>query len=290
MKMKKIAMALAAAAASTALACAMVGCGNSADQGAAGNAENASGEAALSGAVSCNGSTSMEKVVGSVSEAFMAENPGVTVTYDATGSGTGIECAKNGSADVGLASRALKAEETGLTATTVALDGIAVVVNSECGVTDLTLEQISDLFTGKITNWSEVGGADLAVSCVGRENGSGTRDGFESVTGTEDACVLEQELTSTGAVLTAVASSPNAIGYASYSSVEGQEGVTVLTVGGVECTEANILDGSYPVQRPFNFVMGEGAELTPQAQAFVDFATSEAAAELIRSAGAVPAN
>lgn len=244
----------------------------------------------LSGSVSTNGSTSMESVIGILSEQFMADNQGVTVTYDATGSGTGIESVSNGSCDIGLASRALEQSEidSGLVATEVALDGIAIIVNADSPVADLTVEQIASIFTGEITNWSEVGGDDLEIACIGREAGSGTRDGFESVTGTEDACVLSQELTSTGAVISAVASSPNAIGYASLSAVEGQDGIKALTVGGVECSEATVLDGTYEIQRPFNLVTKEGAELSEAAQAFFDFATSADAADLIRSAGAVP--
>lgn len=246
------------------------------------------GTTELSGSVSTNGSTSMESVIGVLSEQFMADNPNVTVTYDATGSGTGIESVSNGSCDIGLSSRALKDTETGLVATTVALDGIAIIVNKDCGVSDLTVEQIADIFTGKITNWSEVGGEDLEIACIGRESGSGTRDGFESVTGTEDACVLAQELTSTGAVIEAVSNSKNAIGYASLSAVSGQDGIKALTVGGVECSEETVLDGSYEIQRPFNLITKEGAELSEAAQAFIDFATSADAAELIRGAGAVP--
>ncbi len=244
--------------------------------------------AALSGSVSTNGSTSMESVIGVLSEQFMADNSGVTVTYDATGSGTGIESVSNGSCDIGLASRALKDTETGLVSTTVALDGIAIIVNKDCGVSDLTVEQIASIFTGEITNWSEVGGEDLEIACIGRESGSGTRDGFESVTGTEDTCVLAQELTSTGAVIEAVSNSKNAIGYASLSAVEGQDGIKALTVGGVECSEETVLDGTYEIQRPFNLITKEGAELSEAAQAFLEFATSADAAELIRGAGAVP--
>lgn len=258
----------------------------SADQGSEENGGKT--EALRSGSVSTNGSTSMEKVIGVLSEQFEADNPGVTVSYDPTGSGTGIESVSNGSCDIGLSSRALKDTETGLTATTVALDGIAVIVNQGCGVEDLTVEQIAGIFTGKITNWSELGGEDLEISCVGRESGSGTRDGFESVTGTSDACVLSQELTSTGAVIEAVSSNKNAIGYASLSAVEGQDGVKAVTVGGVECSEATVLDGSYAIQRPFVMVTKEGAELSEAAQAFFDFATSAEAADLIRGAGAVP--
>ena len=248
-------------------------------------------ETQLSGAVSTNGSTSMEKVIGALSEQFMADNPSVKITYDATGSGAGIEAASNGSADIGLSSRALKDEEvaSGLVGTTVALDGIAIIVNAESQVADLTVEQIAKIFTGEITDWSQVGGAAGEISCIGREAGSGTRDGFESITGTKDTCKLAQELTSTGAVIEAVAGNPNAIGYASLSSVEGKDTIKAVTVGGVACTEDTVLDGSYEIQRPFVLVTKDGAELSAQAQAFFDFATSAAAGDLIRAAGAVPA-
>lgn len=242
----------------------------------------------ISGSVSLNGSTSMEKVVGVLSEQFMLDHPGVTVTYDATGSGTGIAAAQQGTSDIGLASRSLKDSETGLTSLTVALDGIAVIVNANCGVEDLTVEQIAAIFTGSITNWNELGGADLEIACIGREAGSGTRDGFETVTGTADACVLAQELTSTGAVIQAVASSENAIGYASLSAVEGQEGIKAVKVEGVDCSEATVLDGTYAIQRPFVMVVSDAKEPTAAAQAFLDFATSADAADLIRMAGAVP--
>ena len=247
-------------------------------------------ETQLSGAVSTNGSTSMEKVIGALSEQFMADNPSVKITYDATGSGAGIEAASNGSADIGLSSRALKDEEvaSGLVGTTVALDGIAIIVNAESQVADLTVEQIAKIFTGEITDWSQVGGAAGEISCIGREAGSGTRDGFESITGTKDTCKLAQELTSTGAVIEAVAGNPNAIGYASLSSVEGKDTIKAVTVGGVACTEDTVLDGSYEIQRPFVLVTKDGAELSAQPQAFFDFATSAAAGDLIRAAGAVP--
>ena len=244
--------------------------------------------AALSGAVSTNGSTSMEKVVGALSEQFMSDNSGVSVTYDATGSGAGIEAAKGGSADIGLSSRALKDEEvsSGLVGTTVALDGIAVVVNPANGVENLTVEQIAKIFTGEITDWSQLGGAAGTISCIGREAGSGTREGFETITGTKDACKMDQELTSTGAVIEAVAGNPNAIGYASLSALK--DTVKAVTVGGVACTEDTVLDGSYAIQRPFVFVTKDGVTLSAQAQAFFDFATSAAANDLIRAAGAVP--
>ena len=234
-------------------------------------------QAALSGSVSTNGSTSMEKVIGALSEQFMADNSGVSVTYDPTGSGAGIEAAGNGSADIGLASRALKDEEKagGLTETVVALDGIAVIVNADSKVEDLSVEQIAKIFTGEI-------------SCIGREAGSGTRDGFESITGTRDACKLDQELTSTGGVIEAVAGNVNAIGYASLSAVEGKDTVKAVTVGGIACTEETVLDGSYAIQRPFVLVTKTDAPLSTAAQAFFDYATSTAANDLIKAAGAVP--
>ena len=272
---------------------ALTGCGSKTETPADTNTDSSAqteAPAALSGSVSTNGSTSMEKVIGALSEQFMADNSGVTVTYDPTGSGAGIEAASNGSADIGLASRALKDEEKagGLTETIVALDGIAVIVNADSKVADLTVEQIGKIFTGEITDWSEVGGEAGKISCIGREAGSGTRDGFESITGTKDACKLDQELTSTGGVIEAVAGNPNAIGYASLSAVEGKDTIKAVTVGGVACTEATVLDGSYAIQRPFVLVTKTGETLSPAAQAFFDYATSSAASQLIKAAGAVP--
>ena len=287
MKFNRIGKIFAGAAVCALLAASLAGCGSS-NASTSGSASAQGSTSALSGTISTNGSTSMEKVIGTLSEAFMGDNSGVTITYDATGSGTGIESAKNKSCDMGLSSRALKDSETGLKSITVALDGIAIIVNADSGVSNLSLQQISDIFTGKITNWSEIGGSDLEISCIGRESGSGTRDGFESITGTKDSCKLDQELTSTGAVITAVSSSKNAIGYASLSSVEGKTGVKTVTVDGVACSEATVLDGSYKIQRPFNFVVSEDAQLSPAAQAFIEFATSKDAAALIREAGAVP--
>lgn len=242
----------------------------------------------LSGTVATNGSTSMEEVIGSLSEQFMSDNSGVTVTYDATGSGTGIESVGNGTADIGLASRDLKSEESGLTATTIAKDGIAIIVNEKNDLDDLTIKQIASIFTGKVKNFSKVGGSNSDIAVIGREAGSGTRDGFESITGTEDACKLSQELTSTGAVIQAVQNSKNAIGYASYASVKDQKGIKILKVEGVDISEDTIADGSYKIQRPFNLVTKDGTELSDAAQAFFDYATSADAAELITEAGCVP--
>ena len=270
----------------------LAGCGgDQADQPEpAGDGQETAGDTQLSGSVVTLGSTSMEKVMGTLAEQFMLDNSGVTVSVEGGGSGAGVEAASNGTADLGLASRGLKDEEkaSGLTETVLALDGIAVIVNAENPVKDLTVEQIASIFTGETANWSGVGGSDLEIACYGREAGSGTRDGFESITDTKDACVLSQELTSTGAVIEAVRSNPQAIGYASLSAVEGQEGITALTVGGVACTEETVLDGTYAIQRPFILVTKDGQALTAPAQAFYDFATSTAANDLIKAAGAVP--
>ncbi len=288
--MKKIiAIALTALMSVSALA----SCGSTAGGGASGTttasgAAQTSAETEVKGTVSTNGSTSMQKVISTLSEQFMNDNGGITVTYDPTGSGTGIEAVKNGSTDIGLSSRKLKDSESGLTATTVALDGIAIIVNKDSKVEDLTVEQIASIFTGEVTNWKDVGGDDLEISCIGRESGSGTRDGFESVTKTSDKCKLAQELTSTGAVISAVQNNKNAIGYASLSAVDGQSGVKAVKVAGVECSEATVLDGSYAIQRPFVLVTKDGVKLSDAAQKFFDYATSSSASDLIRKAGAVP--
>lgn len=280
--------AMSILAASAVLALTLAGCGGT-DTNTTENTENTE-TASLSGTVATNGSTSMEGIIGNLKEQFEADNSGVSVSYDATGSSAGIEAVTNGTADIGLSSRALKEEEeaAGLTGTTVALDGIAIIVNADSQVADLTVEQIAQIFTGEITNWSEVGGADGEIACIGREAGSGTRDGFESITETEDLCKLSQELTTTGAVIEAVKGNPNAIGYASLSAVEGQEGIKTLTVGGVACSEETILDGTYEIQRPFVLVTKNDTQLSEAAQAFFDYATSTAASDLIRNAGAVP--
>ena len=248
----------------------------------------ASQTAELEGAVTTGGSTSVEKVILAMQESFMNANPGVDVTYDPTGSGAGITGASEGTLDIGLSSRALKEDETGLVGTTFALDGIAIIVNNENTVTDLSLEQIKGLADGTITNWSEVGGPDAPVVLIGREAGSGTRDGFESITGTNDACKYRQELTSTGDVITTVSQNPDAIGYASLASLK--DNVKALTVGGIAPTEETVKDGSYVIQRPFVLVTKDGVELSETAKKFFDYATSAEAAEIISAAGAVPVN
>ena len=239
------------------------------------------------GTVATDGSTSMEKVIGYLSEAYMEENAGVKVTYNPTGSGSGIQAVQEGRCDIGLSSRNLKDEEKAdLVGTVVAIDGIAIIVNPENAVNDLSIEQIAALYKGEITNWSEVGGADAPVVLIGREAASGTRDGFESITDTEDLCKYSQELTSTGDVVQTVASNPNAIGYASLAAVK--DTVKMLDVDGVTPTTETIQNGTYKVQRNFVFVTKKNAELSDTAKAFFQFATSKAADELIVKAGAVP--
>ena len=243
--------------------------------------------AALAGTVSTDGSTSMEKVIGALSESFMAQNSGATVNYNPTGSGSGITAVPEGTCDIGLSSRALKDEEksAGLKETVLAYDGIAIIVHPDNPVSDLSVEQIAKLYTGEITNWKDVGGNDAEVVLIGREAASGTRDGFESITGTKDKCQYRQELTSTGDVIPAVSQNPDAIGYASLASIK--DSVKALNVDGVTPSEATVKDGSYKVQRPFVLVTMEGKELSPAAQAFFDYAVSSDAASIIAKAGAV---
>ena len=246
--------------------------------------------AALSGTVATDGSTSMEKVIGALGEAFMEANSGVNFTYNPTGSGSGITAVSEGRCDIGLSSRALKDSEvaSGLVGTVLAYDGIAVIVNPANTVENLDIETIAKIYTGEITNWSEVGGADAEIVLVGREAGSGTRSGFEELTETVDKCKYRQELTSTGDVITAVAQNPDAIGYASLASVK--DSVKALKVAGVTPSEETVKDGTYLIQRPFVLVTKEGVELSPVAQAFFDYATKGQANDIITASGVVPAN
>ena len=244
--------------------------------------------AELSGTVATDGSTSMEEVIGALGEQFMADNSGVSVTYNPTGSGAGIEAVSNGSCDIGLASRALTDDEKagGLTETIVALDGIAVIVNAENPVSDLTLEQIASIYTGAVTDWSEFGSDAGAIAVIGRESGSGTRDGFESITGTEDQCVLAQELSSTGAVIEAVRTTPGAIGYVSLDVLD--DTVKALKLEGAEPTEENIKAGSYFLSRPFVMATkGEIAEQNDLVKALFDYIYSAEGSEIVKSVGLI---
>lgn len=268
----------------------LTACGSKNDNSADTNTDGSNTETTLSGTVSTDGSTSMEKVINSLGESFMAMNKDVKFTYNPTGSGSGIQAVSEGRCDIGLSSRALKDDEkaSGLVETVVALDGIAIVVNPENPVSDLDIDTIAKIYTGEITNWKDVGGNDAEIVLIGREAGSGTRDGFESITDTKDACQYRQELTSTGDVINTVSQNPDAIGYASLSAVG--DSVKALTVGGVEATEATVKDGSYVVQRPFVLVTKEDTKLSPAAQTFSDYALSADAASIIAAAGAVAAN
>ena len=290
--MKKLfSLALAAAMALSML----TGCGNSNNTNTNNDANSAGTQGSqtsqteqLSGVVNTNGSTSMEKVMQVLIEAFQEQQPNVTVNYTGSGSGAGVTSAIDGTADLGLASRALKSEEEGKGAQAhiVALDGVAIVVNPENTVEDLTVDQIAQIFKGEITNWKDLGGADEEIAVYGREAGSGTRGAFEELVGVEDACKYLNEYSSTGDVIGNVASNPSAIGYASLSAVG--DNVKAVKVNGVECSEATVQDGTYEIQRPFVMITKDGTQLSDAAQAFLDFAMSADAASLIAQAGAVP--
>jgi len=241
--------------------------------------------AALTVTLSTNGSTSMNNVISGLIEGFKAKNPGVTVTYDSTGSGAGITAATDGTADIGLSSRDLKSTETGLDQTAICIDGIAIIVNkANTAVTDLTIAQLASLATGAVTNWKDLGGTSAPIVFVGREAGSGTRDGFESIVNVASKCKYAQELTSTGAVIAAVASNANAIGYASLSDIG--DTVSTVKVAGIPCTKATILDGTYKLQRNFNLITKQGKTLSDAAKAFIAYAKSAEAAPIIAKAGA----
>ena len=292
---------LALLMAATLMMAVLAGCGgtNNGGNNAAGNttnnsttdntgAEDNTGDTtALSGTVNTDGSTSMKDVMGVLIETYGEIQKDVTVNYSGTGSGAGIEAVLAGNVDIGLSSRALKPEEEekGAVGHTVALDGVAIVVNPASGVEDLSVEQIAQIFKGEITNWSELGGEDAEIAVLGREDGSGTRSAFEEIVGVDGECKYTNEYSSTGDVIGNVASNPNAIGYASLSAVD--ETVKAVKVGGVECSEATIKDGSYEIQRPFLMVTMEGAELSPAAEDFLSYATSADVAEYIAAAGAV---
>ena len=292
--MKKISRrSFLAVCGAAAAAAALTACGGSASSAAASSVASSAAENAaagtLSGNVATGGSTSMKNVIAALTEGFAEVEPGVTISYDPTGSGAGITGATDKTLDIGLSSRALKDDEKkDVDGTTVALDGIAIIVNKASKVADLSVDQLKQMFTGEITDWADVGGDAGEIVLIGREAGSGTRDGFESIVDVKDSCKYAQELTATGAVISAVEANPLAIGYASLSAVG--DTVTMVTVEGVECSEETVKDGTYKIQRPFVFVTNKSVALSEQAQAFVDFATSKDAAELIRAAGAVPVN
>ncbi len=237
--------------------------------------------------VSTEGSTSIEKVIGFLSEAYMEENRGIKVTYNPTGSGAGIQAVSSGRCDIGLASRELKTEEkAALDSTVLAIDGIAIIVNTENSVADLTMEQVRKIYTGEIKNWSEVGGNDATVVLIGREAASGTRDGFESVTGTKGNCTYTQELTSAGDVIQTVAGNPNAIGYTSLAAVK--KTVKTVRVEGIAPSKESIQSGNYKIQRNFLMITPKNGELSDTAKSFFEFAISERAEQFVEMAGAIP--
>lgn len=242
----------------------------------------------LSGTISLAGSTSMEKLCEAMSESFMETYPNVTVTVEYTGSGAGIESLTQGSIDIGNASRSLKEGEVanGATENVVAIDGIAVITDTANIVTDLSTEQLAAIYTGEITNWSELGGNDEAIVVIGREAGSGTRGAFEELLGVEDACNYAQELDSTGAVLARVASTPGAIGYVSLDVVDSS--VIAMSLNGVEATEANIVAGSYLLSRPFVMAtMGEISSQNELVQAWFEYINSENGRQVITDLGLI---
>ena len=256
------------------------GCGGGNPSGSV--VEAAPATETLSGNVLLNGSTSVERVVASLIEAFNMEHPGVILTFNPTGSGAGITSATEGTADIGFSSRQLRDNETGVDATVFAIDGIALVIHNDNPVTDLSLEQIAGIFTGEITNWNEVGGNDSPITPIGREAGSGTRDAFESIIGSSELA-YEVEITSGGAAITFVSTNPFAIGYSSLSAVN--DAVRVVSVNGVPCTEETLLDGTYEIQRPFIMMTQSGTQPTAAAQAFIDFTLSPEARDIISGAG-----
>lgn len=260
--------------------------GETKDQ-AATEAKNAQ-SADLSGAISMVGSTSMEKFANALSESFMEKYPNVTVTAEFVGSGAGIEAVSNGTADIGNSSRNLKDEEKagGVAENIVAIDGIAVVVDGANTVEDLTKQQLSDIYEGKITNWKDAGGNDAPIVVVGRESGSGTRSAFEELLKLEDMCKYSNELDSTGAVMAKVASTPGAIGYVSLDVLD--DTVKAVKLEGAEPTEENIKAGSYFLSRPFVMATkGDISEQNDLVKALFDYIYSDEGAEIVKSVGLI---
>lgn len=266
----------------------LVGCGNTSEN--AGNADN-SAAAKLSGSISLAGSTSMEKVCEALMEGFMEKYPEITVTTEYTGSGAGLESLNAGSVDIGNASRHVKEEEasSGAVENVVALDGIAVIVDLDNAVTDLSSEQLAAIYKGEITNWSELGGNDDAIVVIGRESGSGTRDAFEELNKIKDECKYAQELDSTGAVLAKVAATPGAIGYVSLDVVD--DTVVAEKMNGVDATEENILNGTYALQRPFVMATkGAISEQNDLVKTWFDYLASSEGKDIIKSVGLIIPN
>lgn len=242
----------------------------------------------LSGTISLAGSTSMQKLADALAETFMEANSGVTVTVEYSGSSAGIESLLNGSCDIGDASRNLKDSEKsgGAVENIVAIDGIAVIVDRNNTVAGLTKQQLSDIYTGAVTNWSEVGGSDTPIVVVGREAGSGTRGAFEEILKVEDACKYAVECDSTGAAMAKVASTEGAIGYVSLDVLD--DSVNALNLDDVAPTSDNIVAGTYFLCRPF--VMATKGEISGQnelVQAFFDFLKSDEGKAVVKAVGLI---
>lgn len=242
----------------------------------------------LSGSVTLAGSTSMEKLANAMNEAFMEKYPSVSATAEFTGSSAGIESLAAGSVDIGDASRALSDDEKGqgIVENIVAIDGIAVITDTDNTITDIKSEDLAKVYTGEITNWKDLGGKDEQIVVIGREAGSGTRDAFEELMDVKDSCKYAQELDSTGAVLAKVAATPGAVGYVSLDVLD--DTVNGLQINSVEPTEENILAGTYVLQRPFVMATkGEISEQSEQVQAYFDFINSEEGQNVIKSVGLI---
>ena len=242
----------------------------------------------LQGTISIAGSTSMEKLSNVVAEAFMLKYPNVTVSAEFIGSSAGVEAVNAGTVNIGNASRSLKDTEksAGAVENIVAIDGIAVIVDKANPISNLTKEQLIQIYTGKINNWSRVGGSDLPIVVVGREAGSGTRGAFEELLGIEDQGRYANEINSTGGVMAKVISTPGAIGFVSIDIID--DTVAPISIDGVEPTEENIKAGTYLLSRPFVMATkGEISEQSKEVQTLFDYLKSSEGKELIKSIGLI---
>ena len=293
---------LLAFGAAAAIAAGLAGCGSSTTEtttaaaaAATESSEAASTEAAseapasdLKGSISLAGSTSMEKLCEAMSESFMEKYPDINVTAEYTGSGAGIESLESGSVDIGNSSRNLKDSEleSGAVENVVAIDGIAVIVDKENTVTDLSSEDLAKIYKGEVTNWKDLGGKDESIVVIGRENGSGTRTAFEELLKLEDACKYAQELDSTGGVLAKVASTPGAIGYVSLDVVD--DTVQAVKLDGADASEESILAGKYLLSRPFVMAtMGEISEQNDLVKTWFDYIGSDEGQAVIKGLGLI---
>ena len=282
--MKKLMKKVAAIGMAAAMTAAFVGCTSAAEETTTALEVNTE----LKGTITLAGSTSMEKLCEAMSESFMEVYPNVTVTVQYTGSGAGLESLAAGSVDIGNSSRALKdgEKESGAVENIVAIDGIAVITDKDNTVKDITSEQLAKIYTGEITNWKDLGGADEAIVVIGRESGSGTRGAFEELLKIEDNCKYAQELDSTGGVLAKVAATPGAIGYVSLDVVD--DSVSAIALDSVEPTEENIVAGKYALSRPFVMATkGEISEQSELVQTWFNFIASEAGQNVITTIGLI---